>query len=95
MLAVWPESVTLAREDIRKVFDSLTVARRLTDAGMNRELADATAAAIREAAEHGDHVTLELLRAELSALETRLIKWMVGTVIAAVGATVAALRLMG
>ena len=77
------------------MFDSLTVARRLTDAGMNRELADATANAIREAAEPGDYVTPEFLRAELGALETRLIKWMVGTVIAAVGATVAVLRLMG
>ena len=57
--------------------------------------ADALAAAIREAAEHGDHVTPDLLRAELSALETRLIKWMVGTVLAAVGATVAVLRLLG
>ena len=77
------------------MFDSLTVARRLTDAGMSRDLADATANAIREAAEHGDYVTPEFLRAELGALETRLIKWMVGTVIAAVGATVAVLRLMG
>ena len=77
------------------MFDSLTVARRLTDAGMDRELADATAGAIREAAEHGDHVTPQVLRAELSALETRLIKWMIGTVIAAVGATVALLRLIG
>ena len=40
-------------------------------------------------------MTPDLLRAELSALETRLIKWMVGTVIAAVGATVAVLRLIG
>ena len=77
------------------MFDSLSVSRRLTDAGMNRELADATAAAMREAAEHGNHVTPELLRADLAALETRLIKWMVGTVLAAVGATVAALRLLG
>ena len=70
-------------------------ARRLTDAGIDRDHADALAAAIREAAEHGDHVTPDLLRAELSALETRLIKWMVGTVLAAVGATVALLRLLG
>ncbi len=77
------------------MFDTLAVARRLTDAGIDRDHADALADAIREAAEHGDHVTPELLRAELSALETRLIKWMVGTVIAAVGATVAILRLIG
>ncbi len=77
------------------MFDSVAVARRLTDAGIDRDHADALAAAIREAAEHGDHVTPDLLRAELSALETRLIKWMVGTVLAAVGATVAVLRLLG
>ena len=77
------------------MFDTLAVARRLTDAGIDRDHADALADAIREAAEHGDHVTPELLRAELSALETRLVKWMVGTVIAAVGATVAVLRLIG
>ena len=77
------------------MFDSLAVARRLTDAGIDRDHADALAAAIREAAEHGDHVTPDLLRAELSPLETRLIKWMVGTVLAAVGATVAVLRLLG
>ena len=58
-------------------------------------VADATAGSIREAAEHGEHVTPEVLRAELSALETRLIKWMIGTVIATVGATVALLRLIG
>ncbi len=77
------------------MFDTLAVARRLTDAGIDRDHADALADAIREAAGHGDHVTPDLLRAELSALETRLIKWMVGTVVAAVGATVAALRLNG
>ena len=77
------------------MFDTLAVARRLTDAGIDRDHADALADAIREAAEHGNRVTPELLRAELSALETRLIKWMVGTVIAAVGATVAVLRLIG
>ena len=77
------------------MFDTLAVARRLTDAGIDRDHADALADAIREAAEHGDHVTPDLLRAELSALEPRLIKWMVGTVIAAVGATVAVLRLIG
>lgn len=78
-----------------RMFDTLAVARRLTDAGIDRDHADALADAIREAAEHGDHVTPDLLRAELSALETRLIKWMVGTVIAAVGATVAVLRPIG
>ena len=77
------------------MFDTLAVARRLIDAGIDRDHAEALADAIREAAEHGDHVTPKFLRAELSALETRLINWMVGTVIAAVGATIAILRLIG
>ena len=49
------------------MFDSLTVAQCLTDVRMSRELADATADAIREAAEYGHHVMPETLRAELSA----------------------------
>ena len=62
---------------------------------MNALDAPEGAAAMRDAAKHGNHVTPELLRADLTSLETRLIKWMVGTVIATVGATVAVLRLFG
>ena len=46
---------------------------------MTRELADATADAIREPAEHGEHVTPEKfdagiaeLRTEITALESRI-----------------------
>ena len=39
------------------MFDSLTIARQLTDAGIDRGHADALADAIRQAAEHGEHVT--------------------------------------
>ena len=84
------------------MFDSLTIARRLTEAGMTRELADETAAAIREAAEHGDHVTPEMLRAELSGLESRLYRAMlvqagaiVGALVGIAGIVVGVLRLFG
>ncbi len=84
------------------MFDSLTIARRLTEAGMTRELADATADAIREAAEHGSHVTPETLRAELSGLESRLYRAMlvqagaiVGALVGIAGIVVGVLRLFG
>ena len=37
--------------------DTHAIARTLTDAGADPKLADAITAAIREAADHGDHVT--------------------------------------
>ena len=76
------------------MFDSLTIARQLTDAGIDRDQAAAIADAVRQAAEHGEHVTsdqfkagLAELRTEIANLETRLIKWVLGIVL-----TVAALQ---
>ena len=43
------------------MFDSLTIARQLTEAGIERAQADVLADAIRQAAEHGEHVTPETL----------------------------------
>ncbi|MCY4510944.1 MAG: hypothetical protein OXG35_28880 [Acidobacteria bacterium] len=54
------------------MFDSLTIARQLTEAGIDREHADAIAAGIRQAAEHGDHVTPAMLDSRLDALDARL-----------------------
>ena len=61
------------------MFDTLTIVRQLTEAGIDRDHADAIADGIRQAAEHGEHVTPETLRAEIagvltaiSAAETRL-----------------------
>ena len=56
----------------------------------------------REAAEHGDHVTPETLRAELSGLESRLYRAMlvqagaiVGALVGIAGIVVGVLRLFG
>ena len=65
------------------MFDSLTIARQLTDAGTDRGHADALADAIRQAAEHGEHVTPERfdagiaeLQTEITALESRIYRAM-------------------
>ena len=69
---------------------------------MTPELPDATADAIREAAEHGDYVTPETLRAELSGLESRIYRAMlvqagaiVGALVGITGIVVGVLRLFG
>ncbi len=84
------------------MFDSLTIARQLTDAGIERGHADAMADAIRQAAEHGEHVTPEMLHAELAGLESRLYRAMlvqagaiVGALVGIAGIVVGALRLLG
>ena len=58
------------------MFDSLTVAQPLTEVCMSRELADATADTIREAAEYGHHIMPQTLLAELSRLGFRLYRAM-------------------
>ena len=80
------------------MFDSLSIVRQLTDAGIDRAHADAIADGIRQAADHGEHVTPEMLRAEIagvlaavSAAETRL-TWRMPAV---AGLVIAALRLLG
>jgi len=79
------------------MFDTLTIVRQLTEAGIDRDHADAIADGIRQAAEHGEHVTPETLRAEIagvltaiSAAETRL-TW---RMLAIAGLVIAALRLL-
>ena len=80
------------------MFDSLTVARQLTDAGIERAQADAIADGIRQAAEHGEHVTPDQLDARIadvltaiSAAETRM-TW---RMLAVAGLVIAALRFLG
>ena len=77
------------------MFDSLTIARRLTEAGLNRDQADVMADAIRQAAEHGDHVTPDALRAELATLRADIYRAMLVQMAATIAGTVALLRLLG
>ena len=81
---------------------TLAVAQRLTAGGVDRDQAEVIADAIRQAVEEGDHVTsaqfnagIAELRTEMANLETRLVRWMVGTVIATATLTVAIVRLLG
>ncbi|MCY4120730.1 MAG: hypothetical protein OXG72_07390 [Acidobacteria bacterium] len=81
------------------MIDTHAIARRLTGTGLSAEQADAITDAIREAAEHGDHVTPETLRAELASLEAR-VTWrfagaMLAQTLATLGGVVAILRLLG
>ena len=74
------------------------IARRLTDSGLPTKQVDAITDALREAAEHGDHVTPEGFRAELASLEARL-TWrfagaMLAQTLAILGGVLAMLRLL-
>ena len=84
------------------MFDTLTIARTLTDAGADPKLADAIADGIRQAAEHGEHVTPDMfdarmetldarVDARIAAAETRLTWRMLGVA----GLVIAALRFLG
>ena len=80
------------------MLDTYAIARRLTDSGLPSKQVDAITESLREAAEHGDHVTPEGLRAELASLEARL-TWrfagaMLAQTLAILGGVLAMLRLM-
>ena len=49
------------------MLDTHAIARSLTDAKLTPEQADAITAAVRAAAEHGDHVTVDKPHAGLNA----------------------------
>ena len=87
------------------MIDTLTLSRELTKAGIASAHAEAIATGIQQATDHGDHVTAADLRAEIAtvngtiaALEVRLVKWMIGIVLAVASlqtaAVVAILRLL-
>ena len=83
------------------MLDTLAIARDLTHAGADPKLADAITAAVRQAAEHADHVTtdkfnagLAEIRADITALEARIYRAMLIQAGAIVGAVVAILRLL-
>ena len=76
------------------MFDSLGVARQLTEAGIDRAQADAIADGIRQAGQaavHGEHVTPAQLDAGLAKLRADL-TW---RMLAVAGLVIAALRLLG
>ena len=75
--------------------DTHAMARSLTDAKPTPEQADAITAAVRAAAEHGDHVTVDKLHAGLNALAARMYRAMLIQTVAIVGAVVAIPRLRG
>ena len=80
------------------MFDSLTVARQLTDAGIERAQADAIADGIRQAAEHGEHVTPDQLNARIADVLTALgaaATRMTWRMLAVAGLVIAALRFLG
>ena len=79
------------------MLDTLTLARELKDAGIEPQQADAITHVVQQASEHADPATRADLdthraevRAELAALEARLIKWMIGIALTATGIIVAA-----
>ena len=80
------------------MIDTHEIARELTAAGIDPAHADAITNAVRRAAEHdaaGIDVNALATKADLAALELRLVKWMIGVVFAGAGLTIAALRLIG
>ena len=79
------------------MFDSLTIARQLTEAGIERAQADALADAIRQAAEHGEHVTSDQFKAGLAELRADIasqINVLTWRIIGIVGLAVAVLRFL-
>ena len=89
------------------MLDTLTIAQEMTAGGIDRDHAEVIANAIRKVTEQSDHVTADQfrtgiaevrteiaeVRTEIANVETRLIRWMVGTVLATAALTVAILRL--
>ena len=73
-------------------YDTLATARALADAGLEPRQAEAIATAIREAAEH--QPVEAATRADLSALEARLYRFLLIQAAGIVGLTVAIIRLL-
>ncbi len=58
------------------MFDTHAIARSLTDADLTPAQADASTDAIRQAAEHGDHVTSEQFKTGLAELRADIYRAM-------------------
>ncbi len=85
------------------MFDTHTIARQLTGAGLTTEQADVITDAVRQAADHGDYATrteLESLatKVDLASLEARLTWRFAGAILAQtlaiLGGVLAMLRLL-
>ena len=84
------------------MFDTYSIARSLSKADLTPAQVDAITEAVRQAADHGDHVTAEQfktglaeLRTGIAGLETRIYRAMLIQMAATIGGTVAILRLLG
>ena len=80
------------------MLDTHEIARELTAAGIAPDHADAITRAVRRPAEHdalGLDVSTLATKADLTSLELRLVKWMIGIVFAGAGLVIAAVRLIG
>ena len=76
------------------MLDTFPIARRLTDAELTPPQVEAITDAVRQAAEHGSHVTPDRLAAELSAQEARIYRAMLIQTAATIGGTAAILGLL-
>ena len=80
------------------MFDTHSIARSLSEANLTSAQVDAITEAVRQAADHGDHVTSEQFKAGLAELRTEIaglradLTW---RMLAVAGLVIAALRLFG
>ena len=78
------------------MIDTHSIARNLSDADLTSAQVDAITEAVRQAADHGDHVTSEQFKAGLAELRTEIaslradLTW---RMLAVAGLVIAALRL--
>jgi len=73
-------------------FDTLTAARELEAAGLDRRQAEAIAKTVRNG--QGDLATKADVDSAVSALEVRLVKWAIGLAFAVAAVVLAGVRLM-
>ncbi len=88
------------------MYDAVAIIRSLTEAGINRDHADAIVSAVRAAADQGDHPTTEHFNttidglreytaAAASAVEARIYRAMLIQTLAILGGLLAILGLLG
>jgi len=75
-------------------FDTLKFVRKLTDAGIPREQAEAEAEALVDALGGADLVTKAYLDARLESAKADIIKWLAGLLLAQAGLVAALVKLL-